>query len=218
MADKRLNIAVLFHEGGSGLGYLIKNDPNFNKEYKLALCFTDNKDASGIHKFNGVTVLDYKNWCTNNKHRYTSLTEKRDLYFEEVFNTFFKNKDIDLIVLSGFMLRIPKSFLDRFSKRIINIHPADLRKLDENGERKYVGIGSDVIRRVIEDGHKKTFSVIHFVTEKFDDGEIICISRPLYVENRTPEEQQNLMKEKCDGPALQCALQLIIRGDIKIGE
>ena len=219
MADKRLNVAVFFSGGGSGLNYLRKHDPNYNTTYKVVACFTDKKTASGLIHFTGVDLLDYTDWRKTNTYPIPierkdncfyappTLEERRKAYFQEVYDTFLKNKKIDLIILSGFMKKLPKSFVDIFKNRIINIHPSDMRKVNANGEPKY--IGDDAVTLAMQDGQTKTLSTIHFVEEKLDCGKIICISKPLPIENRTPQEQQELMKTKCDGPALQNAMRLI---------
>ena len=240
MADKRLKVVFFLTNGGSGWSYLRKHDTLFNKTYKVVAGFTDNKNASGIEHFPGLYVLDYKDWCKENK--YSVFEERRDAYFQAVYDKFFKGMEIDLLALSGFMKKIQKSFLDKFPNRIINIHPADLRKLNPDGKRRYTG--DNAVELAMNDGLKKTFSTIHFAEEEIDHGKIICISRPLPIkislaekeeliakvlvnkelntyaqeieierikaqDFRTPQEQQNLMKIKCDGPALQNAMRLI---------
>lgn len=101
-------------------------------------------------------------------------------------------------------------FLGAFPNRVLNVHPADLSILDENGERKYVG--DDAVSRAIENGETVTRSTIHLMDELEDHGPILYISEGLEVGDRTPEEQQELMKEKCDGPAYRKTLNLLSRG------
>ena len=85
--------------------------------------------------------------------------------------------NIDFIVLAGFLLKIPDSVLERFPKRIINIHPALLPKHGGKGM-----FGDNVHKKVIEMGDLKSGITIHYVNEKYDDGEIIfqesCIVEP----------------------------------------
>ena len=204
---KKKNIVIFFSNGASGYKYLIDNDDRLNKNYRIVGCFTDNKNASGIQKFSGVSVLDYGDWCHKNNVTKKDMTA-RELYFKEIHNEFLSLLEIDLIILSGFMLKIPPSFISKYENKIINIHPADLSILDPNtGKPKYRG--ADAVRLAIESGEVATCSTIHFVTNELDCGEIICISDPLEVGGRTPEEQQELMKKECDGPALSRALKIL---------
>lgn len=74
----------------------------------------------------------------------------------------------DLIVLAGFLWLVPKCIIDEYSTKIINIHPALLPKY--GGKGMY---GEIVHRTVIENKEKESGITIHYVTEKYDDGDII---------------------------------------------
>ncbi|HZJ80078.1 MAG TPA: phosphoribosylglycinamide formyltransferase [Dysgonamonadaceae bacterium] len=79
-----------------------------------------------------------------------------------------KEYSIDYIVLAGFLLKIPSTLLDNFPNKIINIHPALLPK--HGGKGMY---GDNVHKNVIAKGDTTTGITIHYVNEKYDDGEII---------------------------------------------
>lgn len=76
--------------------------------------------------------------------------------------------NIDYIILAGFLLKVPNTLLENFPKRIINIHPALLPKY--GGKGMY---GDIVHKKAIEMGDKKSGITIHFVNDKYDEGEII---------------------------------------------
>ena len=76
--------------------------------------------------------------------------------------------EIDFIVLAGFLLKIPDVLLDRYPKKIINIHPALLPKY--GGKGMY---GDRVHKKVIEMGETESGITIHYVNDKYDEGEII---------------------------------------------
>jgi len=78
----------------------------------------------------------------------------------------------DLIVLAGFLWIMPKEILDQFEERIINIHPALLPKY--GGKGMY---GDKVHKAVLENKEKETGISIHYVNEKYDEGEIIHQSK-----------------------------------------
>ena len=74
----------------------------------------------------------------------------------------------DLIVLAGFLLLVPSNIISTFPKRIINIHPALLPKY--GGKGMY---GDKVHNAVIENKEHESGITIHYVNEKYDEGDII---------------------------------------------
>jgi phosphoribosylglycinamide formyltransferase 1 len=74
----------------------------------------------------------------------------------------------DLIVLAGFLKKIPDDIVKAWEGKIINIHPSLLPKY---GGKGYYGI--HVHRAVIEAGETESGCSVHFVNETYDDGDII---------------------------------------------
>lgn len=90
---------------------------------------------------------------------------------------------IDLIVLAGFLLRIPTFLIEAFPKSIINLHPALLPQF--GGKGMY---GIHVHRAVKEAGETRTGITIHYINEHYDEGEMIAqYSCPVAADD-TPEE------------------------------
>lgn len=90
---------------------------------------------------------------------------------EEFKSTLFvveklKSRNINLVVLAGFLWLIPSNLIQNF--RIINIHPALLPKY--GGKGMY---GMNVHQAVVENKEIESGISIHFVNEKYDEGEII---------------------------------------------
>ncbi|MDR3286979.1 MAG: phosphoribosylglycinamide formyltransferase [Prevotellaceae bacterium] len=77
-------------------------------------------------------------------------------------------EETDLIVLAGFLWLIPKNIIQLFDNKIINIHPALLPSYGGKGM-----FGENVHKAVIADGKKESGITIHYVNEKYDDGNII---------------------------------------------
>lgn len=75
---------------------------------------------------------------------------------------------IDLIVLAGFLWKIPENLIHAFSHRIINIHPALLPKF--GGQGMY---GMHVHNAVVEAKEKESGISIHYVNAHYDEGKII---------------------------------------------
>jgi len=74
----------------------------------------------------------------------------------------------DLIVLAGFLWKVPPTFIERFPNKIINIHPSLLPKF--GGKGMY---GSHVHNAVIEAKETKSGITIHYVNEHYDEGAYI---------------------------------------------
>ncbi len=88
----------------------------------------------------------------------------------------------DLIVLAGFLWLVPESLLNAFGNRIINIHPALLPKY--GGKGMY---GHHVHEAVINSGDTESGITIHFVNEKYDNGDIIFQARCRVEKSDTPD-------------------------------
>lgn len=93
--------------------------------------------------------------------------------FLETNNTSVYQKIIDinpdLIVLAGFLWLIPSNFIQKFPQKIINIHPALLPKY--GGKGMY---GERVHEAVIKHKEEESGITIHYVSEKYDEGDIIA--------------------------------------------
>lgn len=89
---------------------------------------------------------------------------------------------IDLIVLAGFLWLIPEFFINKYPGKIVNIHPALLPKY--GGKGMY---GMKVHETVIANGEKQSGISIHYVNNKYDEGQIIFQSDFDIEEGETPE-------------------------------
>jgi len=93
-----------------------------------------------------------------------------------------RQKRIDLIVLAGFLKLVPVSLIEAYPQRIINIHPALLPKFGGPGM-----FGVHVHEAVVLAGEKTTGITIHYVDDKFDEGEIIAQYTTDLAAGDTPE-------------------------------
>ena len=81
---------------------------------------------------------------------------------------FLQLEKIELIVLAGFLLKIPDEFLQAFPGRIINVHPSLLPK--HGGKGMY---GKRVHQAVLDSGDRTTGATVHLVNGEYDKGEIL---------------------------------------------
>lgn len=91
-----------------------------------------------------------------------------------------------LIILAGFLWKIPADFITTFPNKIINIHPALLPKY--GGKGMY---GMNVHQAVIEAQEKESGITIHYVNENYDEGNHICQAHCSITPDDTPTSLAN---------------------------
>lgn len=101
-------------------------------------------------------------------HTPSMVFTKEDFYASPKIEKLLERLKVDLIVLAGFLWLVPESLIKKFPGKIINIHPA---LLPNHGGKGFYG--AKVHESVIRSGEKKSGITIHYVNEKFDEGEII---------------------------------------------
>lgn len=103
------------------------------------------------------------------KERIRSLLIEKERFFRgDAYVAELKNEKIDLIVLAGFLWKIPTELISHWPGKIINIHPALLPKY--GGKGMY---GAFVHEAVITANEKESGITIHFVDEHYDHGATI---------------------------------------------
>lgn len=133
----------------------------------------------------------------------------------ETFDQAFTDKMIelapDLVVLAGFLVRIPPRMVHAFSNRIVNIHPSLIPSFCGVG---YYGL--TVHEKALERGVKVTGATVHFVNEGMDEGPIIA-QKPVMVEQGdTPEILQRRVMEQAEWILLPQAIDDIANGRLEI--
>ncbi len=112
----------------------------------------------------------------------SSKTVPNEEAFVQAMILELEKRQVDLILLAGYMKRVPKAVVERYPKRILNIHPALLPKF--GGAGMY---GMNVHRAVIEAKEKESGATVHFVEEAYDEGEIIVQGKVAIAPDETPE-------------------------------
>ena len=149
------NIAVFISGRGSNLRSLIKYSKTKKSLIRIVLVVSDNSGAKG---------LGYANKSRINSIIIKSLNRKN---FEDRLLKLLKRNNVDLICLAGFMKILSGSFIKKFYKPILNIHPSLLPK--------YKGLNTH--NRAIQNKDKYSGATVHIVNEKLDSGKIILQQR-----------------------------------------
>ena len=147
---------------------------------RIAEYFADNKD------------VEIANVVCNNPNAYSIERAKklgiplrmitRQDFKSEAFVEELQSLGIDLIVLAGFLWKVPEALIKAFPKRIVNIHPALLPKYGGKGF-----YGEHVHEAVVAAKEAQSGITVHYVNELYDSGEIILQARVSLDENETPD-------------------------------
>ncbi len=133
----------------------------------------------------------------------------------EAFNQAFTDElcrlKPDLVVLAGFLVKIPPQAVAAFRNRMINIHPSLIPSFCGVG---YYGL--KVHEKVLERGVKVTGATVHFVNEGMDEGPIIAQKAVAVEEDDTPEILQRRVMEQAEWILLPRAIDDIANGRIAV--
>jgi phosphoribosylglycinamide formyltransferase-1 len=165
------NIAIFASGSGSNAENIFNYFKN-NLYIRVMLILSNKSDAFVLERAKKLGVE-------------TIVFSKTDLENGNVL-LLLKEKNINLIVLAGFLLKIPSSIINAFPNKIINIHPSLLPKF--GGKGMY---GSKVHEEVIANAEKESGITIHYVNEKYDEGGIIFQAKCSIDKNDTPETLAN---------------------------
>lgn len=111
------------------------------------------------------------------------LFDRKTFYETRRIIEILQNEHIDLIVLAGFMMLIPEAMVQAFPEKIVNIHPALLPKYGGKGMYGHFVHEAVVAAQELESGIS-----IHFVNERYDEGDIIFQATCEVAPTDTPEE------------------------------
>ncbi len=159
---------VLFASGKGSNAQAIIDYFNQTKQAKVNLVVCNNAEAG---------VLDIARL-----HNIPFLIVNKTTIEEPLMITQIMDYEPSLIVLAGFLLKMPLSLLQAFPDKTINIHPALLPKY--GGKGMY---GNKVHQAVKANNEKETGITIHFVNEHYDEGAQIVQVRCALTANETVE-------------------------------
>ncbi|PKP41701.1 MAG: phosphoribosylglycinamide formyltransferase [Bacteroidetes bacterium HGW-Bacteroidetes-13] len=173
-------IIILASGSGSNAENIVQY---FNRDARVevALILTNNPQAGVIARANSLGVA-----CMS----FNQVLYQKTEYLQKII----QNINPDLIVLAGFLKKIPNSWVQSFPNKIVNIHPALLPKY--GGKGMY---GMHVHQAVIDAAEKESGITIHYVNEQYDAGQIIFQAKTGLSENDTPDslaEKIQLLEHK----------------------
>lgn len=126
-----------------------------NSVAKVDLILSNRKDAYVLERAKKYGIPAY-------------TFNREEFYHSDEILQLLKRHEIDLIVLAGFLWLVPDNLLQNYPQRIINIHPALLPKY--GGKGMY---GMKVHEAVVSNCDICTGITIHYINERYDEGDII---------------------------------------------
>ncbi|MBP5291582.1 MAG: phosphoribosylglycinamide formyltransferase [Lachnospiraceae bacterium] len=198
-----MRIGVLVSGGGTNLHaiiYSISEGRLTNTE--IAVVISNNEGAYALERARkaGIKaqVVSPKNYPTRDMFNYV-LVRTLDGY------------DLDLIVLAGFLVKIPPALIKRYPGRIINIHPSLIPSFCGVG---YYGLR--VHEAALARGVKITGATVHIVDEDMDTGPILLQKAVEVKKGDTPELLQRRVMEEAEWKLLPQAIQLFADGKVDV--
>ena len=198
-----VNIGVLVSGGGTNLQKLIDAEKAGNIENgKLRVVIASNPEAYALKRAEQAGIEHF----ALRRRDYPDV----DTYSQALIDA-LKERDIDLVVLAGFLTITGDNFVEAFRNRIINVHPALLPAF---GGKGYYGL--HVHEAALARGVKVTGATVHFVNEICDGGPIILQKAVAVQEGDTPETLQRRVMEEAEWILLPQAVSLFCQGKLTV--
>ena len=148
-------VAVFASGSGTNFQQICEYFNQKNNDIKIELLIVNKKNAYVLERAKQLNV----------KSQYFN---REDFYYSDRVVECLKENQIDFIVLAGFLWLIPDNILKEYPNKIINIHPALLPNYGGKGMH-----GHHVHEAVIAAKEQESGITIHYVNEKYDEGNII---------------------------------------------
>ena len=173
MTTHKTRLAVFCSGSGSNFKSIYQAIAEKTLNAEIVLCLS-NRSQCGAMEFarqQGIATLH--------------ITEKQFGTFDEFAAAMvkqLKDAQIDIVLLAGYMRKVPDAVVKAFPDRMLNIHPALLPKF--GGEGMY---GLYVHTAVLEAGETESGATVHFVNEEYDKGKILLQRTVPVLPGDTPE-------------------------------
>ncbi len=195
-----INIGVLISGGGTNLQAIIDGIDQGLIKGKIKVIISNREDAYGLERGKKANIesifIDPKGYDDEGySHRLVKELKKRE---------------VDLVILAGFLKILSKEFINEYRSKIINIHPSLIPSFSGKGY-----YGEKVHKAVLDYGVKYTGATVHFVDEGADTGPII-MQEVVRVEDSDTIETLKEKVLKVEHRILVEAVKLYCEGRISI--
>lgn len=190
-----LRIGVLVSGGGSNLQAIIdKIESGYIKAARIVTVVSSKPDVYALER---AKKHDIEGVCIARKS-FGNMDE-----YDEALIRHFKERNVELVVMAGFLSILGEKFNKYYINRVINVHPSLIPSFCGKG---FYGIIPH--QQVLDSGVKVTGATVHFVELEADTGPII-LQKAVYVEEGdTPETLQKRVMEQAEWEILPEAVKL----------
>jgi len=178
---KKTNMAILASGAGSNAEKIMEHFKN-HPTIRVKLVLSSKKTAGVLQKAENFGIA-------------TLILDRHDFFDTNIYVQELKNRHIDILILAGFLWKVPANLVSSFQNRIINIHPALLPKY--GGKGMY---GHFVHEAVIEAKEKQSGITIHLVDEVYDHGKHLFQATCEIAPTDTPDDlasKIHLLEHQC---------------------
>ena len=171
------SVSILFSGRGSNADYIISLIQKKQLNFKIKNIISNNKKAKGIELLKRyklpINILD------------------KEILNDEDYNQYLleilEPKENDILLLCGYMLKVPSFIIDAYKGNVINIHPSLLPK--------YKGLNTH--KRALEAKEKFSGCTIHYVSKKLDSGKIIAKKKvKIFKKDTLKKLEKRVLKEE----------------------
>lgn len=199
-----LNIGVLVSGGGTNLQALI--DAQNGGIIKSGRIVTVVSDREGVYALERAAKAGIDGHSILKK----DYAEKAD--FDKALIEYLKSKDVDIVVLAGFLSILGKDFISAYRDRIVNIHPSLIPSFCGDGF-----YGLKVHQAALDYGVKVTGATVHLVNEITDGGKIL-MQKAVYInDDDTAETLQKRVMQEAEWQILPQAVEMLCNSIIQGG-
>ncbi len=193
-----MRLAVLASGNGSNLQAIIDASNREEISGSVAVVFSDKEESFALERArrHGIEALFLNPGHYSHREAYDS-----DVVY------LLREREIELVILAGFMRLLSPHFVEQYRGRIMNIHPALLPSFP----------GVDGVKQALRYGVKVSGCTVHFVDEGLDTGPIILQEAVKVYDNDTEESLQERI-HKVEHRLYPRAVQLFIEGRLRVEE
>ena len=188
--------AILVSGGGTNLQAILDKRGTVIKSGEVALVVSNKPGAFALERAEKAGI----------ENVYIPYDRKKPEEFEQELERRLKLRSIDVIVLAGFLAILSENFVEKYPKRIINIHPSLIPSFCGKG---YYGLKAH--EAALERAAKLTGATVHLVNGIPDGGEIIAQRAVEVLPGDTPEKLQRRVMEQAEWELLPEALETVFK-------
>jgi len=173
MSDNKKRLAVFCSGTGSNFKALFHAIIERELPAEIVLCLSNRAECG---------AMDFaKEYSIEAIHLSESQFDSHDEFARAMLET-LRDRQIDMILLAGYLRKIPDAVIAAYPEKIVNIHPSLLPEFGGHGM-----YGIRVHEAVIASGETRSGATVHFVNEEYDKGRIIKQNHVPVLPEDTPE-------------------------------